>query len=98
MDQSENYMNYLYKPLNIDLAYSKWSVVFPGGANVKNPHANAGDIRDASSIPGLCVRKIPWRRAWQPIPIFLPGESQRQRSLVGCSPWGCKELDMTEAT
>ena len=36
------------------------------------------------------VRKIPWRRAWQPTPVFLPGESHAQRSLVGCSPWGCK--------
>ena len=30
-----------------------------------------------------------WRTAWQPTPIFLPGESSRRRSLVGCSPWGC---------
>ena len=30
-----------------------------------------------------------WRRKWQPTPVFLPGESQGQRSLVGCSPWGC---------
>ena len=42
------------------------------------------------------VRKIPWRRAWQPIPVFLPGKSHGQRSLVGSSPWGCKELDKTE--
>ena len=33
------------------------------------------------------VRKIPWRRAWQPTPVFLPGESQGQRSLAGCSRW-----------
>ena len=44
------------------------------------------------------VRKMPWRRAGQPIPVFLPAESQGQRSLVGCSPYGCKELGMTEAT
>ena len=37
------------------------------------------------------VGKIPWRRAQQPTPVFLPGESQGQRSLVGHSPWGCKE-------
>ena len=37
--------------------------------------------------------KIPWRRKWQPTPVFLPGESHGQRSLVGCSPWGCKEMD-----
>ena len=42
------------------------------------------------------VEQIPWRRAWQPTPVFLPGESHGQRSLVGYSPWGHKELDMTE--
>ena len=44
----------------------------------------------------LWVGKIPCRRAWQPTPVFLPGESHEQRSLVGYSPWGCKEWDMTE--
>ena len=39
----------------------------------------------------------PWRRAWQPTPVFLPGESQGQRSLVGYSPWGHKKSDMTKA-
>ena len=42
--------------------------------------------------------KIPWRRARQPIPILLPEEFHGQSSLLGCSPWGCKESDMTEAT
>ena len=37
-----------------------------------------------------------WRRQWQPTPVLLPGKSHGQRSLVGCSPWGCKESDMTE--
>src|SRR5574341_973499 len=37
-----------------------------------------------------------WRRKWQPTPLFLPGESHGQRSLVGCSPWGCTESDRTE--
>ena len=36
------------------------------------------------------------RREWQPTPVFLPRESQGERSLVGCSLWGCTELDMTE--
>ena len=44
------------------------------------------------------VRKIPWRREWQPTPVFLPGESRVQRSLVGYSPWGCKESDIAEVT
>ena len=42
------------------------------------------------------VGKIPWRKEWQPTPVFLPGESHGQRSLVGYSPWGHKESDMTE--
>ena len=42
------------------------------------------------------VGKIPWRRKWQPAPVFLPGKSHRQRSLAGCSPWGRKESDTTE--
>ena len=41
------------------------------------------------------VGKIPWRRAWQPTPVFLPGESHGQRNLVGYSPLSHKELDMT---
>ena len=40
--------------------------------------------------------KIPWRRARQPTPVFLPGESHGQRSLVGYSPWGCKQSDTTQ--
>ena len=40
--------------------------------------------------------KIPWRRAWQPTQVFLPGEPRGQRSLVGYSPWGLKESDVTE--
>ena len=42
------------------------------------------------------VRKIPWKRKWQPIPAFLPGKSHGQRSLAGYSPWDQKESNMTE--
>ena len=55
---------------------------------VKNPPAKAGDTEDMGSIP--------WRKKWQPNPVLLPGKSQGQSSLVGYSPWGCKELDTTE--
>ena len=44
----------------------------------------------------LWVSKIPWRREWRPTPVFLPGESHAQRSLVGYSTWSRKESDMTE--
>ena len=39
--------------------------------------------------------KTPWRRAWQPTPVFLPGDSHGQRSLAGYSPWGRKEVEIT---
>ena len=44
----------------------------------------------------LWVRKIPWRREWQPTPVFLSGESHGQRSLAGYGPWDHRESDMTE--
>ena len=53
----------------------------------KEPACNAGDM---SSILGV-------ERAQQPIPVFLPGESHGQRSVVGYSPMGCKELHTTKA-
>ena len=40
--------------------------------------------------------KMPWKRKWQPTPVFLPGESHGQRSLAGYSPWGRKKSDRTE--
>ena len=44
------------------------------------------------------VGKIPWRRKWQPIPVFLPGKSQGQRSLTGYNWWGCKRVRHDLAT
>ena len=61
---------------------------------VKNLPANAGDTERYGFDPW--VGNTPWRREWQPIAVFLPGESHGQRSLAGYSPWGRKELDMTE--
>ena len=54
---------------------------------VKNPPANARDTRHGFDPR---VGKIPWRRAWQLTPMFLPGESYGQRSLAGYSPCGCR--------
>ena len=58
---------------------------------VKNMPADAGDIRDAGSIPGL--GRFPWRRTWQPTPVFFPGKSHGQRNLTGYSPQGCEEYE-----
>ena len=54
---------------------------------VKKLLANVGDTRDEGSIPVLGI--------WQPTPIFSPGKFHGQRSLVGYSPQGCKESDLT---
>ena len=59
---------------------------FPGGTVVNNLLANSEDAKDAGSIPW--VRKIPWRRKWQPTPLYLPGNFHGQRSLAGYSPSG----------
>ena len=64
----------------------------PSGSVVKSP-----PMMQEMRVRSL-VGKIPWRRKWQPAPVFLPGESHRQRSLAGYSPRGRKESDMTEHT
>ena len=79
---------------------------------VKNLPANAGAFAsDTSGKESTCHcrrrkrhgfdpwgRKIPWRKAWQPIPVLLPRESQGQQNLTGYSPQGPEELATTEAT
>ena len=65
---------------------------FPGGISSNEPACQC------RSFKRTWVRKFPWRRAWQPTPVFLPGESHGQRSLEGYSPQGHKESDTTEAT
>ena len=53
-------------------------------------------VKNLSAIQETWVGKIPWRRAWQPPPEFLPGESHGQRSLVSYNPRCCKESNVTE--
>ena len=61
---------------------------------VKNPPANARDIRDTGLIPGLGIHC--GRGHGNPTPVFFPGGSHGQRSLVGYSPWDHKQSDTTE--
>ena len=67
------------------------SLGFPAGSDGKESACSVGD---PGSIPES--GRSPGRREWLSTPIFLPAESHGQRSLVGYSPWGHKELDMTE--
>ena len=65
---------------------------FPGRSVIKNLPVNAGDAGDSDPW----VRKIPWRRKWQPTPVPLSEEFHGQGSLAGYSPWGHKESDSAE--
>ena len=62
-----------------------------GGSVVKEPTCQS---RRSGSMPGS--GRFPWRKKWQPTPVLLPGKSHGQRSLMGQSPWGCKESDTTQ--
>ena len=75
-----------------------------GGSGGKASACNAGDLGSVSGLGRSLGEQIAnhssilWRKKWQPTPVFLPGESQGQRSLVGCRLWGHTESDTTEAT
>ena len=76
----------------------RWGCVvgFPSGASGKRTRLPVQETKRHGFSPW--VGKIPWRRVQQPTPVFLPGESHGQRSLMGYSPWGHKESDTAEAT
>ena len=67
---------------------------FHDGSAGKESPCDAGDTGNSGSIHGS--RRFPWRRAWQPIPVFFPGESHGQRSLACYGPKSRKESDITE--
>ena len=69
---------------NLALVGSTERLGFPGGTSGKEPTCQCRRHKRLRFNP--YVRKIPWRREWQPIPVFLPGESHGQRNLVGYGP------------
>ena len=69
---------------------------FPGHTSGKEPNCRCRRLKRYGFHPW--VRKIPWRRKWQPTPVFLPGKSNGQRTLEGYSPWGHKESDWATNT
>ena len=80
---------HLHWNLDLFICYS-YSLLqgFPESSAGKESTCNAGDTR---LIPGL--EPPSWRRAWQSALVSLPGESHGQRSLLGYSPWGCRDSD-----
>ena len=65
-----------------------------GASLVADSEESTCNSGDPGSIPGS--ERSPGEGKWLPTPVFLPGEFRGQRSLVGYSPWGCKELDTTK--
>ena len=87
---------YINKQSCICFTIVGWTSMFiyiaRSGSDVKESASNT----DLSSVPEF--GRFPWRRAWQPTPVFLPGESPWQKSLACYNPWSHKELIMTEQT
>ena len=79
------------------LQYSCLENPMDGGAWWAAVHGVAKSWHDWATSVSLFTF-MHWRRKWQPTPVFLPGESRGQRSLVGCCLWGRTESDMTEAS
>ena len=74
---------------------SQWAILkITGGVSGKESTYQCRTYKRHGFDPW--VRKIPWRKAWQPIPVIFPGESHGQRSLAGFGPWDHKESDPTE--
>ena len=82
------------RSVNLILLAAIFRVGFPSGVTGKEPTCQCRRHKRHRFNPW--ARKIPCSRKWHPIPAFLPGKFHGQRSLVGYSPWGHKELDMTE--
>ena len=69
---------------------------FKSNMHLKKNFHIAQLVKNLPAMLETWVRKIPWRRKWQPTPVFWPGEFHGQRSLTGYSPWSCEESDTTE--
>ena len=96
-----NYLLTLISPLTVSLSVLKalpfylcLCMGFPGGSDSKESACQCRRHRRFGFHPW--VGKIPWRRAWQPTPVLLPGESHGQRSLASYSPGGCKDSNTTK--
>ena len=84
-------INYTSSSLvTVNAAFLGFALIYlpPWWLSSKGSTCNAGAVGDMGSIP--VSGRSPWRRAWQPTPVFLSGESHGQRSLAGYSPWGRK--------
>ena len=76
-------VSFLFMPVPCRLGFS-------GGSGVKESACQCRSRRRLGFDPW--VGEIPWRRKWQPTPVFLPGKSHGQRSLVGYNPWGHRRV------
>ena len=90
----------LWGGVNEKVAYLLWIIRNKRTCTINNKYKH-GAFFFFSSLSTFCFRTSylhKGRMKWQPNPVFLPGESQGPRSLVGCCLWGCTESDTTEVT
>ena len=94
--RTSNTLNKLFLTLSYIQKSTHYGIFlgFPGGTSVKEPTCQCRRHKKLGFNPW--VWKIPWKREWLPTPVFLPGGYHGQRSLMGYSPLGHKELDTTE--
>ena len=82
---------YMEKEMATQSSILAWRILWTGEPDALLSMGLHRVGHDWSDLACMC-----WRRKWQPTPVFLPGESQGQRSLMGCCLWGCTELDTTD--
>ena len=92
-----NWSNLAEKAMALHSSTLAWKIPWMEGPGGLQSMGSLGVIHDWATSFSLSTF-MHWRRKWQPTPVFVPGESQGQGSLVGCCLWGRTELDTTEAT
>ena len=89
LSQGQNFYNLYHKLLKLQIYYYMVSLIwgFAGGTNGKESASQCRKLKRHGLNPWV-GGEDPWRRKWQPTPVFLPGKSHGQRNLAGYSPWG----------
>ena len=95
-DSSQRMMNGHFHPVSSFASMGRWAPFQSDFQNLAYENWTHFTFKIRVWIPSPWVGKIPWRRKWQPTPVFFLGESHGRRSLVSYSPQGCKESDMTK--
>ena len=96
LENFDHYFATMWDECNFAVVWALCGIAFLWDWNENWPSLVTHTVKNLSAMCEAWAGKIPWRWEWLPTPVFLPGESHRQRSLTGYSPWACKESDTTE--